>query len=177
MVVSTPGLSRIRTHNVSGDRQTKYLVMHQVFQFVCIFNDIFHLIDKVNKASLENIQRSIFVLCLDEHLPSDMSDERSVAARLMLHGGGSKLNTGNRWFDKTIQVLYLYYICIIFVLYLYYICIIFVLYLYFFIVLFCLLTGFQVITELRRKSKDLLGRNQDNVSKWNDMFTCELLFQ
>ena len=155
MVVSTPGLSRIRTHNVSGDRQTKYLVMHQVFQFVCIFNDIFHLIDKVNKASLENIQKSIFVLCLDEHLPSDMSDERSVAARLMLHGGGSKLNTGNRWFDKTIQVLYLY----------------------FFIVLFCLLTGFQVITELRRKSKDLLARNQDNVSKWNDMFTCELLFQ
>ena len=65
-----------------------------------------HLIkDKVNKASLENIQRSIFVLCLDEHLPSDMSDERSVAARLMLHGGGSKLNTGNRWFDKTIQFL------------------------------------------------------------------------
>ena len=154
-MVSTPGLSRIRTHNVSGDRQTEYLVMHQVFQFVCIFNDIFHLIDKVNKASLENIQRSIFVLCLDEHLPSDMSDERSVAARLMLHGGGSKLNTGNRWFDKTIQVLYLY----------------------FFIVLFCLLTGFQVITELRRKSKDLLARNQDNVSEWNDMFTCELLFQ
>ena len=154
-MVSTPGLSRIPTHNVSGDRQTEYLVMHQVFQFVCIFNDIFHLIDKVNKASLENIQRSIFVLCLDEHLPSDMSDERSVAARLMLHGGGSKLNTGNRWFDKTIQVLYLY----------------------FFIVLFCLLTGFQVITELRRKSKDLLARNQDNVSEWNDMFTCELLFQ
>ena len=154
-MVSTPGLSRIQTHNVSGDRQTEYLVMHQVFQFVCIFNDIFHLIDKVNKASLENIQRSIFVLCLDEHLPSDMSDERSVAARLMLHGGGSKLNTGNRWFDKTIQVLYLY----------------------FFIVLFCLLTGFQVITELRRKSKDLLARNQDNVSEWNDMFTCELLFQ
>ena len=154
-MVSTPGLSRIRTHNVSGDRQTEYLVMHQVFQFVCIFNDIFHLIDKVNKASLENIQRSIFVLCLDEHLPSDMSDERSVAARLMLHGGGSKLNTGNRWFDKTIQVLYLY----------------------FFIVLFCLLTGFQVITELRRKSKDLVARNQDNVSEWNDMFTCELLFQ
>ena len=152
---STPGLSRIRTHNVSGDRHTEYLVMHQVFQFVCIFNDIFHLIDKVNKASLENIQRSIFVLCLDEHLPSDMSDERSVAARLMLHGGGSKLNTGNRWFDKTIQVLYLY----------------------FFIVLFCLLTGFQVITELSRKSKDLLARNQDNVSEWNDMFTCELLFQ
>lgn len=63
-----------------------------------------HLVkDKTNKASIQNIKRSIFVLCLDELLPADMSDERSVAAKMMLHGGGSQLNTGNRWFDKTIQ--------------------------------------------------------------------------
>ncbi|XP_076091347.1 carnitine O-acetyltransferase-like [Mytilus galloprovincialis] len=63
-----------------------------------------HLVkDKTNKASIQNIKRSIFVLCLDELLPGDMSDERSVAAKMMLHGGGSQLNTGNRWFDKTIQ--------------------------------------------------------------------------
>ena len=30
---------------------------------------------------------------------------------------------------------------------------------------------------LRRKSKDWLTRNQNNVSKWNDMSTCGLLFQ
>ena len=30
---------------------------------------------------------------------------------------------------------------------------------------------------LRRKSKDWLSRNQDNVSEWSDMSTCELLFQ
>ena len=30
---------------------------------------------------------------------------------------------------------------------------------------------------LRRKSKDLLARNQNNVSEWSDMFTRGLLFQ
>ena len=30
---------------------------------------------------------------------------------------------------------------------------------------------------LRRKSKDWLARNQDNVSKWGDMSICGLLFQ
>ena len=30
---------------------------------------------------------------------------------------------------------------------------------------------------LRRKSKDWLARNQNNVSEWSDMFTCGLLFQ
>jgi hypothetical protein len=30
---------------------------------------------------------------------------------------------------------------------------------------------------LRRKSKDWLAWNQDNVSEWGDMSTCGLLFQ
>ena len=30
---------------------------------------------------------------------------------------------------------------------------------------------------LRRKNKDGLARNQDNVSEWSDMSICELLFQ
>jgi hypothetical protein len=30
---------------------------------------------------------------------------------------------------------------------------------------------------LRSKNKDCLARNQDNVFKWDDMFTCGLLFQ
>jgi len=29
---------------------------------------------------------------------------------------------------------------------------------------------------LRRKSKDWLARNQDNVSDWSDMSICRLLF-
>ena len=32
-------------------------------------------------------------------------------------------------------------------------------------------------TALRRKSKDWLDRNQDNVSEWGDMSTRGLLFQ
>jgi hypothetical protein len=32
-------------------------------------------------------------------------------------------------------------------------------------------------TALRRKSKDWLDRNQDNVSEWNDMSISGLLFQ
>ena len=32
-------------------------------------------------------------------------------------------------------------------------------------------------TALRRKSKDWLARNQDNVSEWGDMSICQLLFQ
>jgi hypothetical protein len=32
-------------------------------------------------------------------------------------------------------------------------------------------------TSLRRKSKDRLTRNQDNVSEWGDMSICGLLFQ
>ena len=32
-------------------------------------------------------------------------------------------------------------------------------------------------TALRRKSKDWLAQNQNNVSEWSDMSICELLFQ
>ena len=31
--------------------------------------------------------------------------------------------------------------------------------------------------SLRTNSKGWLALNQDNVSEWNDMFTCRLLFQ
>lgn len=62
--------------------------------------------DKTNKASMEAIQRAIFVLCLDQSVGTheDFAEERSIAARAMLHGGGSETNSGNRWFDKTLQV-------------------------------------------------------------------------
>ncbi|XP_060918139.1 carnitine O-acetyltransferase [Labrus mixtus] len=62
--------------------------------------------DKTNKKSVSAIQRSIFTLCLDGAMPR-VSDEtrRSSAAVQMLHGGGSQLNSGNRWFDKTLQFI------------------------------------------------------------------------
>ncbi|XP_062844831.1 carnitine O-acetyltransferase isoform X2 [Trichomycterus rosablanca] len=62
--------------------------------------------DKTNKESVQAIQKSIFAVCLDAPMPQ-VSDEmyRSQAAVQMLHGGGSRWNSGNRWFDKTLQFI------------------------------------------------------------------------
>uniref|UniRef100_A0A8C5R7C0 Carnitine O-acetyltransferase n=1 Tax=Leptobrachium leishanense TaxID=445787 RepID=A0A8C5R7C0_9ANUR len=62
--------------------------------------------DKVNKESVRTIQKSIFTVCLDAPMPK-VSDElyKSRVAAQMLHGGGSRWNSGNRWFDKTLQFI------------------------------------------------------------------------
>ncbi|KAG7476809.1 hypothetical protein MATL_G00086810 [Megalops atlanticus] len=62
--------------------------------------------DKTNKESVRAIQKSIFTVCLDAPMPR-VSDDlyRSRAAVQMLHGGGSRWNSGNRWFDKTLQFI------------------------------------------------------------------------
>ncbi|XP_042350231.1 carnitine O-acetyltransferase-like [Plectropomus leopardus] len=62
--------------------------------------------DKTNKDSLSAIQSSIFVVCLDGATPT-VSDEmyHSSAFLQILHGGGSQLFSGNRWFDKGFQVI------------------------------------------------------------------------
>lgn len=49
-----------------------------------------------NKASLEQIDRALFVVCLDDGEPQSTEEH----ARLMLHGDG-----GNRWFDKSLQII------------------------------------------------------------------------
>ncbi|KAE8582933.1 hypothetical protein XENTR_v10020389 [Xenopus tropicalis] len=62
--------------------------------------------DKTNKESVRTIQKSIFTVCLDAPIPrvSDDLYQSQVAAQ-MLHGGGSRWNSGNRWFDKTLQFI------------------------------------------------------------------------
>lgn len=61
--------------------------------------------DKLNRESVRSIQKSIFTLCLDAPMPRVSDDVyRSHVAGQMLHGGGGRLNSGNRWFDKTLQV-------------------------------------------------------------------------
>ncbi|XP_043576562.1 carnitine O-acetyltransferase isoform X2 [Chiloscyllium plagiosum] len=62
--------------------------------------------DKVNKESVKCIQKSIFTVCLDAPVPR-VSDDlyMSHVAVQMLHGGGSRWNSGNRWFDKTLQFI------------------------------------------------------------------------
>ncbi|CAH0553094.1 unnamed protein product, partial [Brassicogethes aeneus] len=72
-----------------------------------------------NARNIELIMKSIFVVCLDEALPNEFNcrlqrggkghstggrDETNLAHQ-MIHGGGSNYNSGNRWFDKTIQIV------------------------------------------------------------------------
>ncbi|CAF1011037.1 unnamed protein product [Rotaria sp. Silwood1] len=63
-----------------------------------------------NKNFFDTINDSLFVLCLDESYQSSNDNitkednKRSVGLNF-LHGGGTKNNTANRWFDKTIQII------------------------------------------------------------------------
>uniref|UniRef100_A0A673KGY9 Carnitine O-acetyltransferase n=1 Tax=Sinocyclocheilus rhinocerous TaxID=307959 RepID=A0A673KGY9_9TELE len=62
--------------------------------------------DKTNKESVRAIQKSIFTVCLDAPMPRVSDDMyRTCAGVQMLHGGGSRWNSGNRWFDKTLQFI------------------------------------------------------------------------
>jgi carnitine O-acetyltransferase len=64
--------------------------------------------DQRNKLVIEDIQRSIFILCLDQPMNFDTStptDRLSLIAGQMNHGWGSKKNSSNRWFDKTMQFI------------------------------------------------------------------------
>lgn len=76
--------------------------------------------DERNQRNLELIETALVVLCLDEPLGMNFNargfsgatptvhtagdrDETNMAHE-MIHGGGSEFNSGNRWFDKTMQV-------------------------------------------------------------------------
>ncbi|XP_063041670.1 carnitine O-acetyltransferase b isoform X2 [Engraulis encrasicolus] len=60
--------------------------------------------DKINKESVRLIEKSLFTVCLDSPVMR-ISDEKyaSRMAAQILHGGGTFSNSGNRWFDKTLQ--------------------------------------------------------------------------
>uniref|UniRef100_A0A672Z5J5 Carnitine O-acetyltransferase b n=1 Tax=Sphaeramia orbicularis TaxID=375764 RepID=A0A672Z5J5_9TELE len=60
--------------------------------------------DKINKESVRAIETGLFSLCLDSPVMR-ISDEKyaSRKAAQVLHGGGTFSNSGNRWFDKTLQ--------------------------------------------------------------------------
>uniref|UniRef100_A0A3Q1I4E1 Carnitine O-acetyltransferase b n=1 Tax=Acanthochromis polyacanthus TaxID=80966 RepID=A0A3Q1I4E1_9TELE len=60
--------------------------------------------DKLNQDSVRLIETGLFSLCLDSPVMR-ISDEKyaSRKAAQILHGGGTFSNSGNRWFDKTLQ--------------------------------------------------------------------------
>ncbi|XP_039278604.1 carnitine O-acetyltransferase isoform X2 [Nilaparvata lugens] len=60
-----------------------------------------------NWRSLDTIADSLFVLCFDSQLPPApvQFHDMNLAASLCMHGGGSRYNGGNRWYDKTIQFI------------------------------------------------------------------------
>lgn len=77
----------------------------QIFQLPLLTCCSFSLPDKTNKESVRTIEKSICTVCLDAPMPRVSEDiYKSRVAAQMLHGGGSRWNSGNRWFDKTLQV-------------------------------------------------------------------------
>ena len=71
--------------------------------------------DSENHRHLLDIQSSIFVLALDNSnsLKSDNQDIDSLDLNEMNHGGGSRVNSANRWFDKVLQVCCLLFQCVV----------------------------------------------------------------
>lgn len=62
--------------------------------------------DPGNEKSVKEIQKSLFLVCLDNKmLPSGTESRQITVSKQFIHGGGSAGNAGNRWYDKTIQVL------------------------------------------------------------------------
>ncbi|XP_046865290.1 choline O-acetyltransferase [Drosophila willistoni] len=78
-------------------------------------------LDERNQRNLELIETALVVLCLDEPLGKHFNargftgasptihkvgerDDTNMAHE-MIHGGGSEYNSGNRWFDKTMQLI------------------------------------------------------------------------
>lgn len=60
--------------------------------------------DNNNAKSLEAVEKALFVVCLDKASDPPVGyTEKDEQSRQALHGGGSKVNSCNRWFDKTIQ--------------------------------------------------------------------------
>lgn len=61
---------------------------------------------------MEEIQRALFLVALDNPMPKLNDSRRAMASKQFIHGGGSRANSANRWFDKTVQVIItLYMLC------------------------------------------------------------------
>lgn len=60
--------------------------------------------DPVNKSSVEVIQKSLFILALDDLVPNN-DTYYNMSCHQLITAGGTDSNIGNRWYDKTVQVI------------------------------------------------------------------------
>ncbi|KAJ8366304.1 hypothetical protein AAFF_G00362980 [Aldrovandia affinis] len=99
-------LCRIRTQSWKTDKEPMGILTSEHRN---TWGQAYHrlLRDKINKESVRAIERGIFTLCLDSPVMR-ISDEKS-SVRTQSNGsadpawGGTYSNSGNRWFDKTLQ--------------------------------------------------------------------------
>ncbi|CAD5113815.1 DgyrCDS2979 [Dimorphilus gyrociliatus] len=70
-----------------------------------LYYDKLKNLDPENEKNLKLIEKSIATVCFDKAIPFDGRDEFSVGINQMNHGCGSKNNSANRWFDKTLQFI------------------------------------------------------------------------
>ncbi|KAJ8921098.1 hypothetical protein NQ315_015896 [Exocentrus adspersus] len=61
--------------------------------------------DPANRKSVEEIEKALFVVALDNPMPELNDSRMSMASKQFIHGGGSRGNSANRWFDKTVQFI------------------------------------------------------------------------
>lgn len=57
-----------------------------------------------NVKAMSEIQKSLFLMCIDRECPQ-IVDDTTTAEHLFVTGAGSQINSGNRWYDKTIQFI------------------------------------------------------------------------
>uniref|UniRef100_A0A674EII1 Carnitine O-acetyltransferase b n=1 Tax=Salmo trutta TaxID=8032 RepID=A0A674EII1_SALTR len=106
-----PSCFQLDVYNSDGSRMTErqihaqgtlLSVLHLLTFLPC--SPSFSYTYKLNKESVRAIEKGLFTLCLDSPVMR-VSDDRhsSRMAAQILHVGGTHLNSGNRWFDKTLQ--------------------------------------------------------------------------
>lgn len=110
IVDSTAGLSGIPFGLLTSEQRDRWGALHEKLRK-----------DKANDLSVKEIEESLFLLSIERpnrtlHRPPassaiftigvedlSLTEKQTVSALEMLHG--NKTNSGNRWFDKTVQVI------------------------------------------------------------------------
>uniref|UniRef100_A0A674EHE7 Carnitine O-acetyltransferase b n=1 Tax=Salmo trutta TaxID=8032 RepID=A0A674EHE7_SALTR len=88
-----PKCFQLDVYNSDGSRMTERQIHHrQTWCQACS-----HLL------KVRAIEKGLFTLCLDSPVMRVSDDRYDRMAAQILHVGGTHLNSGNRWFDKTLQ--------------------------------------------------------------------------